>query len=157
LLLLNSFNIFIEIEYAQQAIYGPRGLLSVPNFQCLHGYINIRYQVEVLKQELTTVVDQHLNKLFLDGLYNPFVRMYPFPPTHVNVNYLVNPADLRTYAEYRNLYDEHKDGFAYGRADPLEFPGVASIPFDPNQLPTPKVKPLGIVGAFWNLFSADEN
>lgn len=83
---------------------------------------------------------ERINSLFLSGSYNPYVRDSPLPPIHLNLNYLIDPTAAKLGWEYRSLYDEHKEGPCENRADPLIFPGVAAIPFDPNSHPVPTEK-----------------
>ena len=49
-----------------------------------------------------------------------------------NLNFLFTAAYRRGYDV---LYDEQTDGLAVRRANPLHLPGVANIPFDPNDHP----------------------
>ena len=79
--------------------------------------------------------EERVNTLFLGGSYNPYIRDSPFPPTHINLNYLIDPKSISMNSEYSQLYDEHKEGPCETRADPLIVPGVARFPFDPNQNP----------------------
>lgn len=103
---------------------------------CFNAGLERRRLQEYTKQHS---VDR-VNTLFLAGTYNPYVRDSPLPPIHLNLNYLVDPIATKLAWEYRNLYDEHKEGPCEKRADPLIFPGVAAIPFDPNSHPVPSEK-----------------
>lgn len=98
------------------------------------------YDLVELKKTLSARARDKINGLFLQGTYNPYIRFQPFPPTHVNVNYLLDPRKLLESKELDPLYDEHKDGFAPGRADPMLFPKIAMFPFDPNSHPQPTEK-----------------
>lgn len=91
-----------------------------------------------LSDTLNNLCKERENSLFVQGIYNPYIRSYPFPPLHVNFNYLLNPRAAAYSIKYNTLYDEHKDGAAINRADALMIPGVAQIPFDPNQQPVPR-------------------
>ena len=55
---------------------------------------------------------------------------------------LSGPSDLDIFfyfsRGYDVLYDEQTDGLAERRAYPLILPGMAEIPFDPNDHPVPK-------------------
>lgn len=104
--------------------------------------MDISKESDIIRQQLQDIANEYTNKLFLEGLFNPFIRTHSFPPTHININYLLNPGAISNFVEFSGLYDEHKEGFAYGRADPLRFPGVTLVPFDPNELPTPTAKPM---------------
>lgn len=73
--------------------------------------------------------------LFLLGAYNPFVRTYPFPPLHVNLNYLVDPRAVAFGLQYDRLYDEQVEGVVPDRADGMVLPGVAQVVFHPNRQP----------------------
>ena len=75
--------------------------------------------------------------LFLQGSYNPYIRDVPWAPTHININYLVDPRAVALGMEYNKLYDEHVDGPA-NRADSLWIQGVTKVAFDPNDHPIPK-------------------
>jgi hypothetical protein len=80
--------------------------------------------------------DTMLASLRLSGGINPYLRTWPFPPVHLNFNYWIDPRTIRIQQEYRNLYDEHKEGvWAPGRAESMSFPGIAAIPFDPHEHP----------------------
>jgi hypothetical protein len=70
--------------------------------------------------------------LFLSGAYNPYIRDMPIPPTKIGMHYLLDPKAALYNREYDPLYDEQKDGVAANRAIPMLVPGLASIPFDPN-------------------------
>jgi len=91
-----------------------------------------------LNEILSNLCLERERSLFVQGIYNPYIRTYPFPPLHVNLNYLLNPRAAVYSISYNKLYDEHKDGLAINRADSLHIPGVTQIPFDPNQQPVPK-------------------
>ena len=76
--------------------------------------------------------------MFLAGAFNPYVREAPYPPTHINFNYLIDPRQVATSLTYRPLYDEHKDDVVDNRADPLIFPNARDdLRFDPNDHPVP--------------------
>jgi hypothetical protein len=75
--------------------------------------------------------------LFLQGSYNPYIRDFPWAPTHININYLVDPRAVALGMEYNKLYDEHVEGHA-NRADSLWIQGVTKVAFDPNDHPIPK-------------------
>jgi len=76
-----------------------------------------------------------INLLFLGGSYNPYIRNVPYPPIHININYLIDPKIILLNSQLNPLYDQHKEGICEHRADPMIIPGIASIPFDPNQKP----------------------
>lgn len=102
--------------------------------------------------------------LQLSGSVNPYLRTWPFPPLHINVNYLVDPRAYALSREFDPLYDEHKEGvFAPGRAEPIVVPGVPATPFDPNERArpvssTPPVAPWQkFQTAVKDLFSDDED
>ena len=82
-------------------------------------------------------VRDRVDALFLAGAYNPYVRDSPLPPTHINLNYYLDPRGLLLNREYNRLYDEQRAGPCEQRADPLRLPGVAAFPFDPNAHPIP--------------------
>lgn len=102
--------------------------------------------------------------LQLSGSVNPYLRTWPFPPLHINVNYLVDPRAYALSREFDPLYDEHKEGaFAPGRAEPIVVPGIPATPFDPNERArplssTPPVAPWQkFQTAVKDLFSDDED
>jgi hypothetical protein len=82
---------------------------------------------------LQTLSAQQVARLTVQGAFNPFVRTLPFPPLHVNLNYLFYP-QLRPVLR-KDLYDVHVAGVQERRAEPLRFEGAAQVPFDPNQCP----------------------
>ena len=95
-------------------------------------------ELRTLRSQLAETCAERERSLFLSGAYNPYVRDMPFPPTKFSFHYLLDPRALAFSSEYDKLYDEHVDGPAETRAHPLLIPGVAAIPFDPNDLPVPK-------------------
>lgn len=91
-----------------------------------------------LEQQLKETENDMLLALQLSGSVNPYLRTWPFPPLHINVNYLVDPRAYALSREFDPLYDEHKEGaFAPGRAEPIVVPGVPATPFDPNERARP--------------------
>ena len=108
--------------------------LSSPSSLPIKHLLTMRHVDELRAYCDACVKDRHESQ-FLQGSYNPFVRTAPFPPTHLNFNYLLDPRGLRFGYEYDRLYEENKDGIASHRADPLFIPNIARIPFDPNQHP----------------------
>lgn len=78
--------------------------------------------------------------LFLQGAYNPFIRTLKTPPLHLNLNYLFDPRAFSFGREYNKLYDEHTEGVAENRADPIRIPEVAKLVFHPNEHPIPREK-----------------
>eukprot|EP01033_Poteriospumella_lacustris_P013026 gene13026-9320_t len=117
-----------------------------------------------LEQRLKETENDMLLALQLSGSVNPYLRTWPFPPLHINVNYLVDPRAYALSREFDPLYDEHKEGvFAPGRAEPIVVPGVPATPFDPNERArpvssTPPVAPWQkFQTAVKDLFSDDED
>lgn len=102
-----------------------------------------QYDYALEKLQLSDYIEQRgaerISELFLAGTYNAYVKESnsKMPPTHISVNYLVNPSTCWLKSEYNKLYDDHKIGTCTSRADPLIFKdkGVAAIPFDPNSHP----------------------
>ena len=84
-------------------------------------------------------VQERMRALVLAGSVNPFLRDSPLPPTHINLNYLVDPRGLSADWQLKGLYDA-QDESGRVRADPLQFPGIAQVPFDPAEHPIPKSK-----------------
>ena len=97
------------------------------------------YEVNSLRLRLSRSIPEMEKQLFVSGAYNPFMREAPYPPTRVNLNYLINPATALQSIGYDRLYDDN-DASSKGtdRADSLHFPGFAQFPFDPNDNPVPK-------------------
>jgi hypothetical protein len=91
-----------------------------------------------LKTYLHQACSDRVDALFITGAYNPFIRTYPFPPVHINLNYLIDPRQMAFDYQYKGLYDEQTEGPAMSRADGLVLPGVAQVVFHPNQHPRPK-------------------
>ena len=100
-------------------------------------FSNNYYRNKLLKM-LFDACKEREESLFVQGVYNPYIRSMPFPPTKINLNYLVDPRTALFGLSYKKLYDEHKDGATIDRADQLLVPGVAKMPFDPNEHATPK-------------------
>ena len=95
-------------------------------------------ELRILRSQLAESCAERERFLFLQGSYNPFIRDMPFPPTKFSFHYLLDPRAMAFSRDYNKLYDEHIDGPAVTRANPLIIPGVAINPFDPNDLPMPK-------------------
>lgn len=112
--------------------------------------------IQQLKQELWELLNDKKKSLQLQGLFNPFIREYFFPPTHINLNYLIEPSAIATGLEYNKLYDKHIDGYVENRADPLIFDGVANTPFDPNKKPTYQQKTESVWEAVKDFFREEE-
>jgi hypothetical protein len=93
------------------------------------------FELQCLNEFLRQRCEDTQHRMFLSGEYNPYVRETAVPPTHINVNYLLDPRTLVADRELRGLYDSHKDGPCESRADPMYFPGMATVPFNPNQHP----------------------
>jgi len=104
------------------------------------------YSVKSLRSYLSDACKDREKLLFLQGTYNPYIRDKPYPPTHININYLIDPRAISAAAEYEKLYDEQIDGPTVNRANPLLIPGVARVPFDPNEHPVPKDQ-----RSWWNM------
>jgi len=96
---------------------------------------NFAMEKRRLLQHMKQRSTDRVNSLFLAGSYNPYVRDSALPPTHINLNYLLDPQALALGSTFDRLYDSHKEGPCENRADPLILPGVATFPFDPNQHP----------------------
>ena len=96
---------------------------------------SIAFEQQCLQEFLKQRMQDTQSSLTLSGAYNPYLRDTDLPPIHINVNYLLDPKAVAAGLEYRSLYDEHRVGACEFRADPLLFPGVAAVPFDPNQNP----------------------
>lgn len=93
-----------------------------------------KYQLSMYIQQACT---ECVREQSLAGAYNPYVRNYPFPPFHLNFNYLLDPKGLFANKEFARMYDDPRFGPCENRADPLVFDGVAMVPFSPNDLPLP--------------------
>lgn len=108
-----------------------------------------------LKSYVRRKVDERISFLFLSGGYNPYIRDSPLPPTHINFNYYIDPRAIVVNREFGALYDEHKDGPCEDRADPLQIPGVAQFPFDPNQHPVPTEQEDSMWKLVYDFFTKD--
>lgn len=91
-----------------------------------------KYQLLLHMQQRCT---EHIHAQSLAGAHNPYVRNYPFPPFHLNFNYLLDPKGLFANREFARMYDDPNFGPCENRADPLVFDGVAMMPFNPYDLP----------------------
>jgi hypothetical protein len=102
-----------------------------------------QYAFELEKRRLqfhvTSRAAERVKALWLAGTYNPYTRDCPYPPTHINLNYLIDPKAVAN-SGFDKLYDEHKEGPCDTRAEPMQIRGAAAIPFDPNQNPTASEK-----------------
>lgn len=92
-------------------------------------------EIKKIENYIKIKCQDRINNLFLGGSYNPYIRNVPYPPIHININYLIDPKIIKLNSQYNPLYDQHKEGSCENRADPMMIPGIASIPFDPNQIP----------------------
>ena len=92
-------------------------------------------EIKKIENYIKLKCQDRINTLFLGGSYNPYIRNVPYPPIHININYLIDPKIIKLNSQYNPLYDQHKEGSCENRADPMMIPGIASIPFDPNQQP----------------------
>jgi hypothetical protein len=139
LLVFPDFQKQLQEELKQQSKKSSKASTSVPfSFQLK---LPADYDVDKsdVRKHLVDMKSQALLKMQLGYSklkYNPYIRRFPFPPFHLNVNYLLDPRALVSEDNDRELnrcYDEHKDGqVALKRADPLIFPNVAQVPFDFN-------------------------
>ena len=102
-----------------------------------YGKFNSARETRQLQTRLAEACADRERQLFLQGSYNPYIRDLPVPPIHFNFNYLLDPRAVLFNSEYSKLYDEHKEGLALDRADALQLPGVAGVPFDPNDHAVP--------------------
>lgn len=104
---------------------------TLPHFDATFEKHRLRLHVQQRSTE-------RIRELSLAGTHNPFVRNYPFPPLHLNVNYLLNtrapPRFVLKDREVQKFYDV-RPGVGEDRANPLVFDGVAMIPFNPNDGP----------------------
>ena len=90
-----------------------------------------------LRRELSGRAVDKERILWLQGLYNPYVRDAPWAPTHINFNYLVDPKAIAFGVQYDPFYDEHEEGLYPRRADGIVLPGMSKLRFDPNKHPVP--------------------
>eukprot|EP00981_Chlorochromonas_danica_P013663 scaffold6634_cov229-Ochromonas_danica.AAC.7 len=90
------------------------------------------FSVHQMRSQLELVSKQVVEKLLAQGTINPFLRTSIFPPTHININFLISP---QTSPVSKELYDEHLPGVSERRAYPMRFDGVAQYPFDFNEVP----------------------
>ena len=110
-------------------------LLKGTNIASLLGY---RTEAKNFAKYCAKRSKDHVDTLFLQGVYNPFVRTASYPPTHLNLNYLIDPRSIGFEIEHRSHYDTHDDCITPNRGDALYLPNTARIPFDPNTLPKGK-------------------
>jgi len=107
---------------------GSKDLPRLPQFDASFE----KYQLLLHMQHAVT---EFVHAQSLAGAHNPFVRNYPFPPFHLNFNYLLDPRDFFKSREFARMYDEPSFGPCENRADPLLFDGVAIVPFSPMDQP----------------------
>lgn len=114
----------------------PEIRLDLQNIESVYKHVD--GYIKSLKDDMKEGIEERIRFLLLEGRYNPYLRRYPFPPIHLNLNYLIDPRTLLVNKEYGPLYDEHKEGITTNRADPLWLPGMSRLPFDPSEHPVPK-------------------
>lgn len=131
------------------------GLLGIKHSRKLEIPLDLSFQLERMETTLNQAADRRVKEMSLDGSHNPYLRTSPFPPTHVNINYMFNPRAVIESIEINRMYDPHKPGYAAGRAEPMVFPGIASIPFDPNEHPLPRQR-ITFWQRFRNYFTGEE-
>ena len=90
-----------------------------------------------LSKELVMKAADKVQTLWLQGLYNPYIRDAPWAPTHINFNYLIDPKAIVFDSQYDQLYDAEEDKIVTNRADGIALPGLAKVVFDPNRHPVP--------------------
>ena len=113
------------------------GILGSAGGRSFSGRFSFRLESISLKRQLEKACGARVDALFLMGAYNPFIRKYPFPPLHLNLNYLIDPRALLFDAQFNRRFDEHIEGPAVNRADGLVLPGVSQVVFHPNRHPRP--------------------
>jgi len=131
--------ILIEFEQMVNQDYS-NGLLAHQKKEKKYHFVWPTQQLQQLQHTLLTIHEHTLGAAVLSGKHNPYTRTAPFPPCHLNFNYQLDPSSFRMFANPEDLalrqsYDEQKPGFAPGKADPLQFKGVAPVPFDPTVQP----------------------
>ena len=119
-------------------LFGSSAIRNKQLLSSIDARLSVGYDTNKLYKLLSEACKERENSLFVQGAYNPFIRSMPFPPTKINLNYLVDPRAASFGLTYDKLYDEHKDGAAINRAEPLIINGVAKIPFDLNEHAKPK-------------------
>lgn len=90
-----------------------------------------------LSKELVMKAADKVQTLWLQGLYNPYIRDAPWAPTHINFNYLIDPKAIVFDSQYDQLYDAEEEKIVTNRADGIALPGLAKVVFDPNRHPVP--------------------
>lgn len=90
-----------------------------------------------LSKELFIKAADKVKTLWLQGLYNPYVRDAPWAPTHINFNYLIDPKAIMFDSQYNKLYDTDEEKIVTNRADGIDLPGLAKVVFDPDRHPVP--------------------
>ena len=95
---------------------------------------SIKLEIDALNTYCIKALKGRMDSLFLQGTYNPFIRLAKYPPLHVNLNYLVDPRGIGFNIDHSRYYDAHFDGIAADRADLLHAPNSATIPFNPHSL-----------------------
>lgn len=98
-------------------------------------------EVKALANYCTTATKDRVDTLFLQGVYNPFVRTANYPPCHFNLNYLIDPRGIGFEIEHSRHYDTHEDRIIVNRAEALHVPSTARIPFNPMDIPQGKKEP----------------
>lgn len=108
--------------------------------QCDYFKASRHHLLSRLQQELRDIEERTASEAVVQGRHNAYVRTARYPPCHININYLLDPAMLFPNALDR-LYDEQHSNIALSRADSMIFPGIARVPFDPTAIPKGKDDP----------------
>merc|ERR1711871_548057 len=103
-------------------------------------WVSMDYSADAIRlaDDLSRKCTDKVRNLLLQGIYNPYIRGAPWAPTHINLNYLIDPQAVMFDFQYGQLYDPHEDKITINRADPITLPGMAKLVFDPNKHPVPK-------------------
>jgi len=133
----------IEEEETVEASSSPqednilRGGSWVDSSKSMDHTMSVGGELNTLRIDLAEACAEREKFLFFQGAYNPFIRDMPIPPTKLSFAYLLDPRGMAYARGYDVMYDEQVDGPTGNRANPLIIPGLASIPFDPNEHPVP--------------------
>lgn len=122
--------------------------------QSLLGMLDPHAELLKLRSISMERVQERMRTLILAGSVNPFIRESPLPPMHINFNYLLDPRSLGADLQLKDLYDVAGGGLI--RAEPLQLPEVAQIPFNPAEHPVPKSRDAPWHQVLWEFFTQDE-
>lgn len=90
-----------QLQQQQQQLPQP----TFSNTRLLRAAFDCSSETKRLRTRFLSMVSDRMDQLVLAGTVNPYLRDSPLPPTHINLNYLLDPRSLQTDFEMAGLYD----------------------------------------------------